>query len=106
MGNIRKTSRNASSTVRKFIRIKDSRYQRYCVSNEGELIILDWCRDYWILKLLNPVFKFIDPAYQHCYTQAELERLLKATGFDVEKDSKVRFGSMWELIAASAIAIN
>ncbi|MEM6613119.1 MAG: methyltransferase domain-containing protein [Cyanobacteria bacterium P01_C01_bin.72] len=73
---------------------------------KGEVIILDWCRDYWVLKLLNPMFKFIDPAYQSCYTQAELEGLLKATGFNVEKDSKVCFNLMWELIAVSAIAIN
>ena len=73
---------------------------------QGEIIILDWCRDYWVLKLLNPVFRFIYTAYQLCYTKAELEGLLKATGFDVEKDSKVRFGSVWELIAVSAIAIN
>ena len=80
---------------------------RRVLKPKGELIILDWCRDYWVLKLLHPLFKFIDPAYQRCYTQTELalERLLKAAGFNVEKDSKVRFGSMWELMAVSAINI-
>ena len=70
---------------------------------KGEILILDWCRDYWVLKLLHPAFKFIDPAYQRCYTQAELDRLLNAAGFNVEKDSKVRFGSIWELIAVKAM---
>lgn len=73
---------------------------------KGEVIILDWCRDYWILKLLHPWFKFIDPAYQGCYTRAELEGLSKTSGFNVEKDSKVFFGSIWKLMAISAIAIN
>ena len=50
------------------------------------------------------LFKFIDPAYQRCYTQAELNRLLKAAGFKVVKDSKVRFGFIWELITVTAIA--
>lgn len=65
---------------------------------EGEVIILDWCRDYWVLKICDRIFKLIDPAYQGCYTQAELNRLLKNTGFNVVKDSKVRFGFIWELM--------
>ena len=72
---------------------------------QGELIILDWCRDYWILKLCDLVFRFFDPAYQRSYTQAELERLLKVAGFNVTKNSKVRFGSIWELIAIAVINI-
>lgn len=69
---------------------------------KGKVIILDWCRDYWVLNLLNPLFNFIDPAYQCCYTQAELERLLKAAGFNVLKDRKVRFGFIWELMTVVA----
>lgn len=72
----------------------------------GEVIILDWCRDYWVLKLCDLVFRSIDPAYQRCYSQNKLERLLNAAGFDVKKDSKVRFGLIWELIAVRAITIN
>ncbi|MEL6931367.1 MAG: methyltransferase domain-containing protein [Cyanobacteria bacterium J06600_6] len=71
---------------------------------KGEIIILDWCRDYWVLKLCDIVFRFIDRAYQRCYTQAELEQLLKIAGLNVVKESKIRFGSIWELIAVSAIA--
>ena len=65
---------------------------------KGEIIILDWCRDYWVLKLCDLVFRSIDPAYQRCYTQKELEQLLVNSGFNLEKNSKVRFGSIWELI--------
>ena len=71
---------------------------------EGEVMILDWCRDYWVLKICDRIFRFIDPAYQHCYTQAQLNQLLKAAGFDVVKDSKVRLGIIWELMAITAIA--
>ncbi len=68
---------------------------------KGEILILDWCGDYWVLKLLNPMFRFIDRAYQRCYTQTELERLLNAAGFNVKKDSKVRFSLIWELMAVN-----
>lgn len=64
----------------------------------GKVIILDWCRDYWFLKLLNPLFKLIDKAYQQCYNQGELERLLQDAGFGAKKNSKLRFGLMWELM--------
>lgn len=65
----------------------------------GNLIILDWCGDYWVLKLLNPLFKFIDPAYQQCYTQKKLERLLVNADFNLVKASKVQFNFTWELMA-------
>ena len=66
---------------------------------QGKLIILDWCRDYFVLRVLTHLFRFIDPAYQRCYTQRELEQLSIAAGFNVVKDSKVRFDFIWELIA-------
>ena len=73
------------------------------VNRKGKVIILDWCRDYFVLKICDRFFKFIAPAYQHCYTQAELDRLLKAAGFNVFKNSKVRLGMIWELIAITAM---
>lgn len=41
------------------------------------------------------IFRLIDPAYQGCYTKSELNRFLKIAGFNVEKDSNVRFGFIW-----------
>ncbi len=64
----------------------------------GTVVILDWCRDYFVLKLLNPLFTLLNPAYQRCFTQKELEQLLDNAGFDVLKNSKVRFGTIWELM--------
>ncbi len=57
-------------------------------------------------RLCDLLFKFIDPAYQQCYTQKESEQLLKTIGFDVVKDSKVHFGFIWELIALDAFHEN
>ena len=73
---------------------------------KGEVIILDWCRDYWVFKLCDLVFRFIDPAYQRCYTQKELEQLLTTSDFDVMKDKKLRFGFIWELITLAAFDEN
>lgn len=69
----------------------------------GKLIILDWCRDYVLMKILDAWLKIFNSAHQKCYTQAELNRLLLSTDFNVIKDEKTRFGIIWELMALTAI---
>ncbi|MDJ0635608.1 MAG: methyltransferase domain-containing protein [Xenococcaceae cyanobacterium MO_188.B29] len=73
------------------------------IKPDGRVIILDWCRDYIFSKIFDRLFKTIDPAYQQCYTQTELNQLLVAAGFDVIKNNKVHFGIIWELMAVEAI---
>lgn len=68
----------------------------------GKVIILDWCRDYWFLKICDRIFKISDLAYQGCYTQTELVQLLRKAGFNIKKKSKVRFGLFWELMVMKA----
>jgi ubiquinone/menaquinone biosynthesis C-methylase UbiE len=70
---------------------------------EGKVIILDWCRDYLFCQISDRLLKIIDPAYQQCYTQAELHQLLATAGFNIVKDHKVRFGIIWELMAIQAV---
>lgn len=70
---------------------------------KGTIVILDWCRDYFILKIGDRLFNFIDPAYRKCYTKGELESLLLTAGFKIVKDNKMRFSLIWELIAVAAI---
>ena len=76
---------------------------RRVLKPQGQVIILDWCRDYLPLKISDRLFKLIDPAYQQCYTQKELENLLLRSNFLLVKDSKVRFSLMWELMAIQGI---
>lgn len=69
---------------------------------EGKMIILDWCRDYFLLKIVDAWLKLTDSAHQQCYTQAELNRMLLTADLDVIKQSKIRFGIIWELMAVTA----
>jgi ubiquinone/menaquinone biosynthesis C-methylase UbiE len=69
----------------------------------SKLIILDWCRDYLWLKILDTWLKITDSAYQKCYTQAELNQLLMAAEFEIIKNNKVRWGIIWKLMAVTAI---
>jgi len=69
---------------------------------EGELIILDWCKDDLLCRLYDFVLKQFDRAHQHCYTQNEFHQLLNRTGFEVQRATRFRTGWAWELMVATA----
>lgn len=70
---------------------------------DGRVVILDWCKDYLLCRLCDIVLKFVDPTYRQCYTQDEFHDLLASAGFDIHRATRVCFGVVWSLMAASAI---
>ncbi|MBE9166637.1 methyltransferase domain-containing protein [Pleurocapsales cyanobacterium LEGE 06147] len=70
---------------------------------EGQVIILDWCKDYLFCRIYDFFLKIFDPAYQQCYTQAEFHRLLVKAKFNIRRATKVRFGWVWGLMAVTAM---
>ncbi|MFP4101793.1 class I SAM-dependent methyltransferase [Coleofasciculus sp.] len=72
------------------------------LKSDGNVVILDWCKDYWLCRICDILLQIFDPAHQHCYTQAEFHHLLNSTGFKIQQATKVRFGLMWGLMVATA----
>jgi len=70
----------------------------------GQLMILDWCKDFLLCRICDWALKRLDPAYQQCYTEAELHGLLKAAGFRIDRTQRVRFDVVWGLMAVSAVS--
>jgi ubiquinone/menaquinone biosynthesis C-methylase UbiE len=68
----------------------------------GNLIILDWCKDFLVCRVCDWVLQRIDPAHQQCYTQAEFHALLSNAGFVISQSTTVRFGLIWGLMVARA----
>lgn len=68
----------------------------------GNLIILDWCKDFLVCRVCDWILQRIDPAHQQCYTQAEFHQFLSSAGFSVRQSSIVRFGLIWGLMVATA----
>lgn len=68
----------------------------------GKVVILDWCRDFFVCRLCDWVLGWLDPAHQRCYTEAELHALLTAGGYRVGRSQRVRFGLLWGLMAVEA----
>jgi ubiquinone/menaquinone biosynthesis C-methylase UbiE len=69
---------------------------------EGQVIILDWCKDYLFCRIFDFFFKIFDPAYQKSYTQAQFHRLLVKAKFKIRLATKIRFGWIWGLMAIRA----
>jgi len=69
----------------------------------GRVVILDWCRDFFVCRLCDWVLGWLDPAHQNCYTEAELHELLTAAGYRIQRSQRVRFGLIWGLMAVEAV---
>jgi len=70
---------------------------------DGRLVVLDWCRDYWTCRLMDAVLSVLDPAYQTCYTLAELSVLLGEAGFEARHSFRYRFDLVWGMMVVTAM---
>ena len=70
----------------------------------GKIIILDWCRDFWVCRICDWLLSWIDPAHKRCYSEAELHTLLITARYQIQRAQRVRFGLIWGLMAVEAIA--
>jgi len=68
----------------------------------GRVVVLDWCRDFFFMQVLDWVLKRLDPAHTQTYTQAELHQMLEAAGFKIVRAQRQRFGLFWGLMVATA----
>ena len=68
----------------------------------GRVVILDWCRDFWLCRLCDWWLSWRDPAHQRCYTEAELHQLLHQAGYHIGRSRRVRFGWLWGLMIVEA----
>jgi ubiquinone/menaquinone biosynthesis C-methylase UbiE len=69
----------------------------------GKVVILDWCKDFWLCRIFDAILQRTDPAHQQCYTQREFHKFLTSSGFNINASAKVRFGLFWGLMIATAV---
>jgi len=68
----------------------------------GRFVLLDWCRDYWTCRVMDRVLRYIDPAYETCYTLSALTTMLENAAFDVPVAFRYRFDLVWGMMGAVA----
>lgn len=69
---------------------------------DGELIILDWCKDDLLCQLYDFVLRQFDPAYRQSYTQAEFHAFLHTANFAIQRAIRTRVSLAWEVMAVVA----
>ena len=75
---------------------------RRVISSNGNLIITDWCRDYFWMRLLNRILPWTQHAHAHTYTTAELEQNLSENGFKVISKTRKKIDWFWGLMTIHA----
>jgi ubiquinone/menaquinone biosynthesis C-methylase UbiE len=76
---------------------------RRVITRSGNLVITDWCRDYFWMRLLNRILPWTQHAHVHTYSTAELEHLLSESGFKVVSKTRKKIDCFWGLLAIHAV---
>ena len=76
---------------------------RRVVSPIGNIIITDWCRDYYWMKLLNRILPGTHHAHAHTFNTIELTQSPHQAGFKVTRVSRRKIACFWGLMSVHAV---
>ena len=65
---------------------------------DGKIIILDWCRDYWLCAAYDVVLKLIDKSHAQCYTVDEMRGFAAAASLPIVGQEKFRTSWLWGMM--------
>ena len=71
----------------------------------GNVVILDWCKDFLFCRLCDLILPYFDPAYRQCYTQAQLHGFFRQAGLSVIRARRVRFDPVWGMMVATGTRV-
>ncbi|RLA34104.1 MAG: hypothetical protein DRR11_03820 [Gammaproteobacteria bacterium] len=78
---------------------------RRVISPSGNLVITDWCRNYFWMRLLNRLLPWTQHAHVHTFTTAELEHQLSQSGFKVVGKTRKKIDWFWGLMTVHATPV-
>ncbi|HEX9760216.1 MAG TPA: class I SAM-dependent methyltransferase [Candidatus Acidoferrales bacterium] len=70
----------------------------------GQLVLTDWCDDYWTCKVCDLILRVVDRSHFHTYGLAQCQRLLDEAGFHVEHARRFKVDWLWGLMTLRAQA--
>lgn len=70
----------------------------------GRVIVLDWCRDFLACRACDVALTVLDPAFRRCYDQRELRSMMRAVGFRVEEERRLRTRVIWGMMVATGVS--
>ena len=68
----------------------------------GGLVVTDWCRESWRMRLMDRYLRLRDPAHHHALTRVELAAVTADAGFYVESQGRHQIDRMWQLQVLTA----
>mgnify|MGYP000852626562 CR=1 FL=1 len=71
---------------------------RRALAPGGQLILLDWCDDYWTCKLCGFWLHLTDPAYVHIYPMQALQDMLVDAGFTMIRSERFKVSWLWGMM--------
>lgn len=75
---------------------------RRVISPGGNLIITDWCRNFFWMRMLNRVLPWTDHPHVHTFSVNEIEERLTLAGFNVSTSNKRKINWFWGLMTIHA----
>ena len=76
---------------------------RRVISPNGNLIITDWCRDFFWMSVLNRLLPWTQHAHAHTLSIAELKHSLTKAGFRTNSETKRKIDWFWGLMTVHAM---
>jgi len=68
----------------------------------GVLVITDWCRESWRMRLMDRYLRLRDPAHHRALTRDELAALTVRAGFHVQDHRRHQIDRLWQLQVLTA----
>jgi ubiquinone/menaquinone biosynthesis C-methylase UbiE len=78
---------------------------RRVISPNGNLVITDWCRDYFWMRVLNRILPWTQHAHVHTFSSNELKQRLSHAGFSIESETKEKIDWFWGLMTVHATPV-
>lgn len=75
---------------------------RRVISSDGSLVITDWCRNYFWMRVLNRVLPWTQHAHVHTFTMNELKQSLSEADFSVISTNRRKIDWFWGLMTVHA----
>jgi len=79
---------------------------RRVISSDGNLVITDWCRNYFWMRVLNRVLPWTHHSHAYTFSVNELEDSLTQAGFSIGSKNTRKISWFWGLMTIHAIPIS
>jgi ubiquinone/menaquinone biosynthesis C-methylase UbiE len=78
---------------------------RRVIAPSGSLVITDWCRNYFWIKVLNRILPWTQHAHVHALSISELEQSLSEASFSINSTATRKINWFWGLMTIHATPI-